>query len=74
MRTFLIKVVLLRLLTYSDFTNTNFEFRANVFAFWVRKVIFKNKLSIRIQILCVKSSEVRYHLELKANKDHVLKK
>ena len=38
-----------------------------MFIFLVRKVIFK-ELSSRIQILCVKSSEVRYYLELKAKK------
>ena len=29
------------LITYSDFTNTNFGFKANVFALRVQKVIFK---------------------------------
>ena len=43
---------------------TDFEFGANAFAFQIRKVNF-SELSLWIRILCVKSSEVRYYLELK---------
>ena len=46
-----------------NFTNTDFGFGANVFVFWVW-----------IQILCAKSSEVRYYLELKAKRDRVLER
>ena len=36
--------------------------------------LFSNEFSLRTQILCVKSSEVRYYLKLKARRDRTLER